>query len=238
MAERLITPDRSIVTAVDVDTLDKFKRLLDGTADNPLITAHKIGFNLGLAYGLRNVVDIAKNYSKASVIYDHQKAGNDIPEMGTKFAKVCTQAGVDAVILFPFSSPVTERDWIRASQDAGLTVLVGGHMTHKQFLHSEGGYIADDAPERIYRLAADEGVRDFVVPGNKVEHVATYRQVLEDTLGEDNFSLYAPGFITQGGEISKFAQQAGKRWHAIVGSALYKAQNIQEAANMLTAQIK
>lgn len=235
--ERLIDLDKSVVTAVDVDDVASYRNILLATADNPKIGAHKIGFNLGLEFGLGNVVGFAKDITQTPIIYDHQKAGNDIPEMGSKFAQVCARAGVDAVILFPFSSPVTERDWIRASQDAGLRVLVGGHMTHQQFLHSEGGYIADDAPERIYRLAADEGVRDFVVPGNKIGRVRQYREILDSVLGVGNFALYAPGFITQGGQISDFAKEAGARWHAIVGSAIYKAQDMKSAALEMTSQI-
>jgi len=39
--------------------------------------------------------------------------------------------------------------------DATCRVLVGGHMTQPEFLVSEGGFIADDAPERIFKIAIE-----------------------------------------------------------------------------------
>lgn len=188
--------------------------------------------------GLPEVVRRMREHTDLPIIYDHQKADNDIPPMGEEFAGVCKAGGVDAVIFFPFSSPVTEEKWIKAAQDAGLHVLVGGHMTVPQFLESEGGYIANSAPERIYRLGAEMEVKDFVVPGNKVEFVEKYRQLLEEVLGPDNFMLHAPGFIGQGGVISEFALKAGNKWNAIVGSAIYKAVDMRTATKQMTAQIR
>ncbi len=174
------------------------------------------------------------------IIYDHQKGGTDIPELGEKFAKAVKNAGVNAAILFPFGGAATEREWIKVCKAEGLTVLVGGHMTQKEFLVSEGGFIDDSAPECMYNIAAFNGITDFVVPGNKVEFVAKYREQLEIILGPDNFTLYAPGFISQGGEIAKAGQLAGNNWHAIVGGAIYNAgtmNDMRRAALTVTSQI-
>jgi orotate phosphoribosyltransferase len=111
-------------------------------------------------------------------------------------------------------------------------------MTQKKFLASEEGFIADSAPEKIYSIAAKNGVRDFVVPGNKVEFVQKYRELLENLLGQGNFVLYAPGFIAQGGDISETGKVAGENWHPIVGSAIYKAENKREAAKKITEKIE
>lgn len=238
MAELLVSQERSIEVAADVRGRSAYKQLITNTNAVDGISGYKVGLRLGLDLGLSNVVSIARDYTDKNIIYDHQKAGNDIPDMGTEFADVCRLAGVNAVILFPFGGKATEEAWIKAAQDAGLYVLVGGHMTQPKFLASEEGYIADDAPDRIYTLAADLGVRDFVVPGNKLEFVVHYRQLLEEILGINNFDLHAPGFITQGGEISEFAKQAGNRWHAIVGSAIYKAENQRTAAELATSKLK
>lgn len=240
MVERLINLDRSVVVAADVDA-EKLAPLAQATSEVPGIGGYKIGLALGLELGLPETVRRIRQFTDRPIIYDHQKAGNDIPAMGSEFARVCKRGGVDAVIFFPFSSPVTELDWVKAAQDQDLGVLVGGHMTVPKFLESEGGYIADSAPKRIYRLGAENGVKDFVVPGNKVKYVEEYRQLLEKILGSDNFTLWAPGFITQLGEISEFAKAAGSRWHAIVGSAIYKAGGVVEmalAAQKMTAQLK
>jgi len=236
----LIQWQRSIIPACDVDSLEKLAMLVSATAEVPYIGGYKVGLELAIPFGLTRVVQIVRRYSRLPIIYDHQKAGNDIPELGDKFARAVKASGADAAILFPFSSPLTEEDWIKACQDRGLVVIVGGHMTHKKFLQAEGGFIANDAPERIYETAAKHGVRDFVVPGNKVDLVAHYSAVLADLLGEDEFTLYAPGFVAQGGNISETGKEAGDNWHAIVGTALYKYNTVEEthaAAIELTSQI-
>lgn len=233
----LIALRRSVIPACDVSDLDTFEKVVRETSDVPGIGGYKVGLELANPYGLIEVVKRAREYTNLPVIYDHQKAGNDIPDMGAKFAEGLRKAGVEAAILFPFSSPVTQREWTKACQEAGLTVLVGGHMTHKEFLESEGGYIADSAPRRIYTLAAEMGVRDFVVPGNKVEFVNTYRQLLEEAVGKGNFTLYAPGFITQGGDIAETGQVAGDSWHAIVGSGIYKAPDMKQAAYQAVSKL-
>lgn len=237
MTERIIPYDKSIVVAADVES-SKLSELVEKTCLVEKIGGYKIGLVLALEEGLSRVVGTVRDYTELPIIYDHQKAGNDIPAMGTEFASVCRKSGVDAIILFPFGGGKTERDWIHAAQDESLGVLVGAHMTQEQFLVSEGGFVADGSPNRMFTIAAEEGVRDFVVPGNKVEYVEHYRGVFEGVLGKDNFTLYAPGFVTQKGEISDFAKAAGDRWHAIVGSAIYKASNINSAAQLMTCQIK
>jgi len=237
MAERIINRDKSVIVAADVE-FSRLPELVKQTCLVEGISGYKVGLELALERGLPDVVGAVKDNSDLHVMYDHQKAGNDIPETGSRFAKVCKKAGVDSVILFPFGGAKTERDWIHACKDAGLGVLVGAHMTQPEFLYSEGGSVAGGAPNRIFTIAAENGVRDFVVPGNKIEHVRHYKELFDTMLGEGNFTLYAPGFITQGGEISDFAQAAGEKWHAIVGSAIYKAVDMNEAAKQMTRGIK
>jgi len=235
--EKIIQLDRSVVVAADVEA-SKLSDLVRQTCVVEGIGGYKVGLALALEEGLPRIVGQVKEETDLPVIYDHQKAGNDIPAMGAEFAKICRKAGVDAIILFPFGGAKTERDWIHAAQDQDLGVLVGAHMTQPEFFHSEGGSVADDAPQKIFTIAAQEGVKDFVVPGNKLEYVQKYTDLFDDILGPGNFTLYAPGFITQGGEISDFAKAAGDRWHVIVGSAIYKAVNINEAAEQMTKQIR
>ena len=237
MERRLIETERSVIVAADVSDLEVLRELVRSTCDVKGIGGYKVGLELVIPNGLIAVVYAIREYTDLPIIYDHQKGGTDIPEIGEKFAKSVKLSGVDAVILFPFGGAATEEKWIKACQREGLVVLVGGHMTQEKFLASEGGFIADTAPEGIYSIAAKNGVRDFVVPGNKVEFVQKYRELLENSLGKGNFVLYAPGFIAQGGNISETGKVAGDNWHAIVGSAIYKAKDMKKAAESTTSQI-
>lgn len=238
MERRLIKAERSVIVAADVPDLETLRELVKSTCDVEGIGGYKVGLELAIPNGLIAVVNAIREYTDLPIIYDHQKGGTDIPELGEKFAKSVKLSGVDAVILFPFGGAATEEKWIKACQKEGLVVLVGGHMTQEKFLASEGGFIEDKAPEEIYLIAAENGVRDFVVPGNKAECVQIYRRLLENALGPGNFVLYAPGFIAQGGNISETGKVAGENWHAIVGSAIYKAENKREAAEITTRQIR
>ena len=232
----------SIIVACDVSTLEKLEELVKATYNVPGIGGYKVGLELVIPFGLERAVAVIRKYTvRIPIIYDHQKGGTDIPEMGIKFAKAVKNAGANAIILFPFGGAATEREWIKACKDEGLTVLVGGHMTQKEFLVSEDGFIDDSSPEMMYYIALMNGVTNFVVPGNKVEFVLKYRELLEKHLGPGNFTLYAPGFIAQGGSIEKTGQFAGDNWHAIVGSAIYKHPDVgtmYAAAMIVTSQIR
>jgi orotidine-5'-phosphate decarboxylase len=238
--QKLIKQQKSVIPACDVADLNKLEELAEATADVPGISALKVGLELVIPFGLARVVRMIRKHSQLPIIYDHQKGGTDIPDLGLKFARAVKRSGADAVILFPFGGAATAEEWIDVCQREELVVLVGGHMTQPRFLESEGGFIADSGPEAIYRLAAERGVTDFVVPGNKTDFVLRYRQFLEGILGAGNFTLYAPGFISQGGDISETGKVAGDNWHAIVGSAIYKKEGVEEmrqAAEEVTSQI-
>lgn len=223
----LISTDRSIIPACDVD-VGRFEEIVRATADIPQVGAYKIGAALGLSVGLRPLVDIARRYTQKPLIYDHQKAGTDIPETGRLFTQTVKDCGIDALIIFPLTGPASQTAWIQSAQDAKLPVIVGGHMTHERFLVSDGGYIDDAAVDRIYNTSAVHGVSDYVVPGNKPEVIKHLRALLLSRGVDPVF--YAPGFIAQGGTISDAARVAGTRWHAIVGRALYEAQDIRRTA--------
>jgi orotidine-5'-phosphate decarboxylase len=219
-----------VIVAADVLTLKRLRRLATNVKDVLGIVGFKIGFALAMQYGLRAVADVIKEIlgEEFLIIYDHQKAGNDIPDMGKQFAEVLRSAGIKTAILFPFAGPETQEEWTKNLSGNGIKVIIGGIMTINRFLEKEGGYISDGAPRKIYDLACDLGVRDFVVPGNKPELVKTIRGWLIDKIGEGTFTLYAPGFITQGGDISECGNVAGYRWYAIVGSAIHKKKTDEE----------
>lgn len=235
--ERLIITPRSIIPACDVDTIEHFERIIKETGDLKGIGGFKVGFELGLSYGLPEIVARGKEHTAKPIIYDHQKAGSDIPDTAMNFARTMKKAGVDSAIIFPQAGPTTQRAWIQALQDKGIHVMVGLHMTHPQFLESEGGYIADSAPFKAFELAAEMGVKDFVVPGNKVASVARYKELLDSILGEGNFDLFAPGFVKQGGKPEETAKVAGNNWHAIVGSGIYTKDDMRAAASDLVTSL-
>jgi orotidine-5'-phosphate decarboxylase len=221
---RIITNDRSVIPACDMSTIEEFDRLVRETSGIDGIGGYKIGFQLGLTYGLPKIAETARKYTDKPLIYDHQKAGTDIPDTGQKFMEVAKKAGMDAVILFPQSGPETERAWIYRAMDVGMKVIVGGVMTHPGYLASEGGFINDLGALSMYRIAARAGVTDFVVPGTKPEIIKLINDAIrEEGIGQPIF--YAPGFGAQLGNFEEVRAVLGNNWHAIVGRAIVNAQN-------------
>ena len=235
LEQRIISQDRSVIPACDVESLEEFERLVQATADQDGIGGYKIGFDLGLGFGLPKVAEVARRHTNKPLIYDHQKAGTDIPATGKNFSRRCKAAGIDAVILFPQAGPETERAWIYHAQDAGLNVIVGGRMTHAAYARSEGGFITDEGALDMYRIAARAGINHFVVPGNKPQIISLIKTIVEAEGVDPVF--YAPGFVAQGGKIAEAAAVAGRRWHALVGTGIHAAQDIRQAAREYTSQL-
>ena len=229
----IIKMNKSIIPSCDVSDLTRLKNLVKETCSVDGIGAYKIGLELCIPYGICQVIDTIRKQTDLPIIYDHQKAATDIPELGEKFAKAVK--GVDAVILFPLTGPETEKAWINACKKAKFGVIVGGEMTHKAFLESEGGFISEKESLKIYEIAAKEKINDYVVPGNKPEKIKLYKAFLEARGIKPVF--YSPGLIAQGGNITESAQAAGESWHAIVGRALYNAKDIHKAAKELVKNL-
>src|SRR3989344_3185331 len=235
LEQKIITRDRSVIHACDVETLEQFEELVKQTADVDGIGGYKIGFELGLGFGLPAVVAAARKHTDKPLIYDHQKAGTDIPDTGKNFARLMKRTGIDTVILFPQAGPETERAWIYHALDQGLNVIVGGRMTHPASAVSEGGFITDEGALEIYRIAARAGISDFVVPGNKPDTISEAKKTVES---EGVFPIfYAPGFIAQGGKIADAAKVAGNYFHGIVGRGIYASRDLRQAAIEHTSQL-
>jgi len=211
----LIPEKRTIIPACDVGTLDQLGKIVRVTKDDPNVRAYKVGFDLGLGYGLGPVVDAIKGeYPEAILMYDHQKASTDVPHTGKGFARKMEESGVDAAILFPRErDPVTQYVWTNELLERGVAVLIGGELTHRE---------ATPDNEQIYWNGVFQGVRDFVVPGTKPERVAFYKDMM-DRFGI-KYSFFSPGLISQGGEITEAGEAAGERFHGIVGRAIFNPQ--------------
>ena len=232
---KIITDAKTVIPSLDVFTLEEVEKIVKSTADLEKIGAYKIGFVLGLKFGLPTVVQSIRKYTQKPIIYDHQKAATDIPAMGKNFVKVCQDAGIDVVIFFPQAGPETQKIWTEEAFKQNMKIIIGGMMTHPQYKKSEGGYLEDEGILNIYKNAVKQGVNDFVVPGNKPEEIKKIKDLIEAAGGNPVF--YSPGLVTQGGDITEAAVAAGDYWHAIVGRAIYQADDPREVAILQTQQL-
>lgn len=210
--------------------------MVEFTCDIDRIGGYKLGAILSINCGLSAAVKEVRELTDLPVIYDHQKGMTDIPDLGKSFVQSVKDTGADAMIGFPLGGPATQDSWTKECQRVGLDVVIGGEMTQPRYRRSEGGYVADEALDEIYLIGARLGVTDFVVPGNKKERVAHYRELLTPVVG-GALTFFSPGFVAQGGEVSEAAKVAGGSWHAIVGRAIYGAKDPRKAAKDVTRGI-
>ena len=233
LEQRIIEKDRSVIPACDIP-FENFEELVKQTADVEGIGGYKIPAIAGRK-GWETWINVARKYTNKPIIYDHQKAGTDIPDTGKEFMRNVKESGFDAIILFPQSGPETERAWIYHALDNDLKVIVGGRMTHPAYSVSEGGFITDEGALDMYRIAVKAGINNFVVPGNKPDVIKTVKEIVESEGISPVF--YAPGFIAQGGKIEEAAKIAGDKFHGIVGRGIYKSEDMKKAALEHTSQL-
>ena len=233
----MIKPKRSIIPALDTTDIVVAELIVKETTNFDFIGAYKIGgLSLPLKYGLPRVVERLSQYTDKPFILDYQKAATDIPDTAELFASVLVDAGISMAILFPFTGPAVQSAWTQALIDKSITAIIGGEMTHDKFFNKYGGYLDYFSPGEIYTKAAVAGIRHFVMPGNKPEKIQWYKQMLT-SVTHDPITIYSPGLVTQGGEISDSGKVAGENWHCIVGRALLQATDIAKTATQLGSQL-
>jgi orotidine-5'-phosphate decarboxylase len=232
---RLIKDAPTLVLACDVHELFELDSLLVAAKSSSSVGALKIGFTLVSRHGIPAIVARIRRLVALPIIYDHQKAGTDIPDLAADFAAIASL--VDAAILFPMAGPATQEAYTTAIQATGTRVIIGAVMTHRQYLARDGGYVIDSAPFRILELAAAAGVSDFVVPATNAPTIRQLRGIIETRISPGEYDLYSPGLVAQGGDLSELRRAAGPRWHAIVGRAIYKSSNPTAALAALEREL-
>ena len=224
-----------IVPALDVDSIDDLRRLVEATSGIDGVVAYKLGMSGVLRLGLPGAVRAIRELSDLPIVYDHQKAGPDVPDMAEKFTATCQEAGVTHVILFPLAGERAVERFAGAALGAGIVPIVGGDLPFADYHVSGGGYVADDALARIMASALEVGVTEFVIPANDADVVRHHADALRSRLDEP--TLYMPGIGALGGTVEDaFAAAAGCRRYAVVGRAIAAADDPRDAARRLGEQ--
>ena len=221
-----------IIVALDGETVDACKRTVDVTTAVEGVVGYKLGMTTALRLGLAEAVRQLREHTDLPLLYDHQKAGPDVFDMAAKFAALCAEAKVDGLILFPLAGPRAVEGFVGESIKHGILPLVGGDLPFPDYNISGGGYVADDALERIIDKAVEAGANHFVIPGNTPDKLRRHSERLKEKLRAPVFVV--PGIGPLGGKIGDLVAAAnGCSVYGVVGRAVYGAADQTAAARAL-----
>ena len=107
---KVLKGDMGIVPALDIDFHEHLERLVRETSKREGVAGYKLGLTSVLRFGLAESVRRLRDLTDLPILYDHQKAGADMPDMAGKYTAMCKEADVDGLILFPVAGP-TAVEW-------------------------------------------------------------------------------------------------------------------------------
>ena len=218
-----------IVPALDIETMDAAKSLIEATTKVEGVVAYKLGLTLTLSAGLKAAVADLRWVTDLPILYDHQKAGPDVPDMAGKFAAVCKDAGVDGLILFPLAGPRAVDRFVGEAINNGLLPVVGGDLPLEDYNARGGGYVVNNSLDKIFDRAILAGATHFIVPGNNAKKVRHHAKRLPERVSKP--SIFIPGIGPLGGNIQDtFKVATGCNAYAVIGRAIYGAKDPAEAA--------
>lgn len=221
-----------IIVALDADSVDACKRTLDLTTGIEGVVGYKFGMTMALRLGLAQSVRELRAHTDLPLLYDHQKAGPDVFDMAAKFSALAAEAKVDGLILFPVAGPRAVERFVGEAIKRGILPLVGGDLPFPDYNVAGGGYVADDALERIIDRAIEVGADHFVIPGNTPEKLRYHAARLKPKLKAPVFVV--PGIGPLGGRIGDLVAAAGGcSVYGVVGRAVYGAADQAAAARAL-----
>jgi orotidine-5'-phosphate decarboxylase len=234
MTTTISTHGFGIVPALDTPDAASGEYIVRTTHELIGITGYKVGLSSVLELGLAEAVARIRALTKHTVIYDHQKAGLDVPSNATGFAQSLKKAAVTHAIVFPVAGPSTAKAYTESLLDAGITPIVGGELATEDYLISRGGWIADDILTDVVHQAIESGVTHFVAPlGPQV------RRVLDAAAtARIHPTVYVPGIQTSSDIVQLSDVTDSANVYAIVGRAITRALNPQSATRSLIAAFR
>ncbi|MFN0301390.1 MAG: orotidine 5'-phosphate decarboxylase / HUMPS family protein [Burkholderiales bacterium] len=233
--DTLLAGRGGIVIALDSETVDESKAIVEQTTRIDGVAGYKVGLIMVLRLGLAEAIRQLRLVTDRPLVYDHQKAGADVPEMASKFTANCRAARVDGLILFPTAGPRAVDAFVGEAIKHRMLPIVGGDLPFPDYNASGGGYVIDHALDLIFARAMALGADHFVVPGNTTSKLTHHAARLCERI--DLPTLLVPGIGPLGGTLGSIVKAAqGARVFGVVGRAVYAARDPADAAKRLVAE--
>ena len=230
--------DMGIVPALDIDSHEHLERVVRETSKREGVAGYKLGLTSVLRFGLAESVRRLRDLTDLPILYDHQKAGPDMPDMAVRYTAMCKEADVDGLILFPVAGPTAVDGFVGEAVRAGLIPVVGGEIPVPDYGVSGGGYMLDDALDRILVRAVHNKADHFVLPAHDLVKIQRWSKWIAANV--ESPLVLLTGFGALGGSIetSFAAASVCKRRFAIVGRLITGAKSPCDAAAKLYEQMQ
>ena len=232
----LVPNDHGIVVALDVPTPERVRDLVEATADVDGVVGYKLGPTMALTLGLAAALELIAARTDLPVIYDHQKAGLDIPANADGFATVLADHGVRAAIVFPLAGPTAAREYPAALRRQGVVPLVGGVLSVDDYVQSAGGWVADSALFDIAEAAASLGESHLIAP------IGSAARGVVAAAGRHGIrpQLFVPGISGDGEQLASLAEVGAyvDGVYPIVGRAITRATDPATVADQLVTRLR
>jgi len=128
------------------------------------------------------------------------------------------------------------RQFVGETLKAGLIAIPGGDILLPDYSVSNGGFVIDDAWERIVSISVEVGCQRFVVPA-KLDSLERRAQWVADNVTDP--VLYIVGFGPMGGDLEQSfaATEACQSRRIIVGRSIHQQPDPGDAARRFVDDI-
>jgi orotidine-5'-phosphate decarboxylase len=227
---KVLKGEMGIVPALDIDSHDHLEVVVRETAKREGVAGYKLGLTSVMRFGLKESMRRLRDLTDLPILYDHQKAGPDMPDMAIKYTAMCKEADVDGLILFPVAGPTAVDSFVGEAVRAGIVPVVGGEIPVPDYGVSGGGYMLDDALDRILVRAVQNKADHFVLPAHDKTKIARWSTWIAANV--ERPLVLITGFGALGGTIeTAFTSAAAcQRRFAIVGRLITGAKSPGDAA--------
>lgn len=230
--------EMGIVPALDIDSHEQLEMVVRETTKREGVAGYKLGLTSVMRFGLKESMRRLRDLTDLPVLYDHQKAGPDMPDMAVKYTALCKEAEVDGLILFPVAGPTAVDGFVGAAIRSGIVPVVGGEIPVPDYGVSGGGYMLDDALDRILARAVDNKADHFVLPAHDVAKIKRWSNWIAGNVKKPVVLLTGFGALGGSIETSFAAAAACPRRFAIVGRLITNAKAPGDAAAKMYEQMQ
>jgi len=226
--------NHGIIIECNFSGIGKLEAIVEATNDLDFVVGYKVGAELAVTSGVKNIVCAVKKYTDLPVIYDHQKFGSDDPMFsGGSFLETLKDAGIDGLIIFPLGGVGSLEAAARKCLELGILPIIGGDMVHEGYTEDENGYIDNAAPQKMYIDGANFGAKHFVIPCTRLDRMRIYCHRLGNMV--NNPILFITGVGVETCDDLVKACEIVKQHHsyAIIGREITDEKDYRKAAEKI-----